>query len=153
MARSRQIKQAKQPKGKTIMSLPFDSEAYYSQHPSWNFNSCDTECWPLNGEPGRKYFWSEILPRLKGLESMTWEEILVKGNHQNHKISARKLNKAAQDRLNDLYIETEYIISLRLNGTHRLYGFMIGAVFNILWFDPNHGDNSYCVVRSHKKHT
>lgn len=153
MARSKHVRQAQQPKGRVIASVPFDSDAYYAQHPAWNFSSCDKEYWMLDGECGRACFWDEILPRLKGLESMTWKEIFLEGKKQNHSIPVEDLNKGAQDRLADMYNDAESIISLRLNGTHRLYGFMTGAVFNILWFDPDHGDNTYCVVQSHKRHT
>lgn len=72
---------------------------------------------------------------------------------QNHSINVGELSKAASDRLMELYIEAESLISLRLNGTHRIYGYMNGAVFNILWVDLEHGDNAACVCRSYKKHT
>ena len=70
---------------------------------------------------------------------------------KNHSINVTALNKAASDRLAELYIEAESLISLRLTGTHRVYGYMNGAVFNILWVDLNHGDNTSCVCRAHKK--
>lgn len=51
------------------------------------------------------------------------------------------------------YIEAEALISLRMTGNHRLYGYMSGRVFNIIWYDDDHGDNDTCVCRSFKKHT
>lgn len=63
------------------------------------------------------------------------------------------LNKTVQNRLDELRIETKAVISLRMKGTYRLYGYRIGNVFYILWFDTNHGDNDTCVCRSRKKHT
>jgi hypothetical protein len=90
---------------------------------------------------------------LKALESQTWNEILVKDKKQNHAIDVDDLNKAAQDRLAELYIEAESLISLRVTGNHRLYGYMMGNVFNILWYDDEHGDNKTCVCRSYLKHT
>lgn len=63
------------------------------------------------------------------------------------------MNKVAQDRLFEKRIEAESLISLRLTGTHRLYGYMTGRVFNILWYDDDHGDNAECVCRSRLKHT
>ena len=38
--------------------------------------------------------------------------------------------------------------TLRLAATHRIYGYMKGAIFNLPWIDLYHGDN-----RSYKKHT
>lgn len=93
------------------------------------------------------------MPHFQGWETQTWKEILVNAKKQNHSIEASELNKAASDRLIELYVEAEAIISLRLTGTHRIYGYIKGSVFNILWVDLNHGDNNTCVCRSRKKHT
>lgn len=62
-------------------------------------------------------------------------------------------NPDAQKRLAQRHIEQDSIISLRLSATHRIYGYITGAVFNILWYDGNHGDNATCVCRSRLKHT
>ena len=78
---------------------------------------------------------------------------MVTANKQNHSLNLKDLNKVAQDRLISMYIEAESLISLRITGTHRLYGYMVGRVFTILWYDDNHGDNEKCVCRSHLKHT
>lgn len=97
--------------------------------------------------------WSEILPRLCALETQTWKEILLQDKKQSHSLNLNDLNKVAQDRLASKYIEAESLISLRVTGNHRLYGYMAGRVFNILWYDDDHGDNSKCVCRSCLKHT
>ena len=52
-----------------------------------------------------------------------------------------------------IYLEAESIISLRVGATKRLYGYMDRAVFCVLWYDPDHGDNNTCVCRAAKKHT
>lgn len=39
------------------------------------------------------------------------------------------------------------------SGISKIYGYMTGRVFNVLWYDDDHGDNSTCVCRSHLKHT
>lgn len=57
-------------------------------------------------------FWTEILPRLKSLESQTWSEILVRDKKKNHFLDLSELNKVAQDRLDSKYIEAESLISL-----------------------------------------
>ena len=133
---------------KTI-KINVSADAYYSEHPSWCFNSCDKEKWEMTANG----LWSEIIPKLKSFEMQTWSEILVAANEQNHSISIENINKAAYNRLFDLQIECDSLISLRLSGTHRLYGYMQNSAFCILWYDTNHGDNTDCVCRSHKKHT
>lgn len=152
MAVSKRIKQTKFPKGNNIGQLE-NPEQYYAQLPSWNFSSCDKEKWSIYSAEVHKVFWNEILPHFQGWESQTWKEVLVNAKKQNHSIKVNELNKIAMDRLTELYIEAEAVISLRLTGTHRIYGYMKGPVFNILWIDLKHGDNSTCVCRTQKKHT
>lgn len=109
--------------------------------------------WPLDEEHAGSLFWGEILPRLKSLETQTWGEILVASKKQNHSIELYSLNPVAQKRLEDLKIEADAIISLRVTGSHRVYGFQVGSAFQILWFDSDHGDNANCVCRSALKYT
>lgn len=104
-------------------------------------------------KPLGKSAWCEILPFLQSLETLTWQEILNYANNKHHLIAIETLNKIARDRLYELHIEAESIMSLRLNGCHRLYGYLEGAVFHLLWFGLNHGDNDTCVCRSRLKNT
>ena len=89
----------------------------------------------------------------KFIEKRTWQDILVKAKKENHGIDVNDLNKCARDRLVELRIEAESLISLRYNGKSRLYGYIIDGMFVILWYDCNHGDNNTCVCRSRLKHT
>ena len=84
---------------------------------------------------------------------MTWSDIFISAKKHNHAIDVASLNKSSRDRFSELCIEAEAIHSLRLGGTIRLYGFLTGPIYNILWYDNDHGDNSTCVCRSAKKHT
>lgn len=147
------IKRRKNPSAKGVRT-EIDSDAFYNKHPSWGFSSIDTEMWQFDKQHAGMYFWGEIFPFFKNLGSMEWREILANDDNSNsHYVEPDSLNPKAKRRLEDRQIEAESIMSLRINGTHRLYGYMTGAVFNILWFDTNHGDNPDCVCRSHKKHT
>ena len=126
---------------------------YYSQNPAWTFANSDQDMWAFSKEHVGEVIWTEIIPRLRALETQTWSEILVRDKKQNHSLDLNDLNRVVQDRLITRYIEAESLISLRVIGTHRLDGYMTGRVFNILWYDDEHGDNSKCVCRSHLKHT
>lgn len=150
--RDKKIKQKEIPKGRSI-AQGGNPEQYYMENPAWSFANSDQEMWSLTQEHIGALIWTEILPRLKSLESQTWSEILVRDKKQNHSINVENLNKIAQARLAAKYIEAEALISLRLTGSHRLYGYMTGRVFNVLWYDDNHGDNCTCVCRSYLKHT
>ena len=150
--RKKIIKQTEVPRGKHI-AQGGDPERYYSQNPAWAFASSDQEMWSFSQEHLNGMFWKEVFPLMKSLESQTWNEILIKDKKKNHPLNPADLNKVAQDRLISKHIEADSIISLRVTGSHRLYGYMTGRVFNVLWFDDNHGDNDKCVCRSHLKHT
>lgn len=151
-ASKKKVKQVKIPEGNRIREKN-NPDQYYSSYPSWNFSICDKKQWSLFSKEQREIFWDEILPRLQNWEKQKWKEILINSKKQIHSIDVDSLNKAASDRLAELYIEAESLISLRLTGTHRIYGYMHGAVFNILWVDLNHGDNASCVCRPYKKHS
>ena len=150
--RRKEVKQKEVPKGKAV-AQGGDPERYYSENPAWTFANADQEMWAFSQKHIGAAIWTEILPRLQALETQTWSEILVRNKKQNHSLDLNELNKVAHDRLASRYIEAESLISLRITGNHRLYGHMTGRVFNILWYDDDHGDNSTCVCRSRLKHT
>lgn len=126
--------------------------AFYDMNPSWRFHKSDPQEWSVDKENLGDIFWDEILPRVKDWDKITWKEILNE-KKDHHPINVDKLTKKAQKRLEKLHIEAEAVYSLRFKGTHRLYGLIENGVFNVLWFDKNHGDNDGCVCQSHKKHT
>lgn len=148
----KKVKQVKFPDGKSIRQGG-DPKQYYSQHPAWNFSGCDKEKWSIYSDAVYEIFRSEILPHFESWESQTWIYILVDAKKQNHSVDLHNLNKVALSRLTKMRVEAEALISLRLSGRHRIYGYMSGAIFNILWIDLDHGDNTTCVCRSTKKHT
>lgn len=146
------VKQSQHPEGNTI-KYGGNPDSYYQMRPSWCFNDCDKDKWPFTEENPGFDFWKDLLPKLKNLETQTWQEILVNAKKQNHSIDITKLNKCAQDRLVELHIEAESLISLRLQGQHRLYGFNNNSTFHIVWYDDDHGDNDTCVCKSTLKYT
>lgn len=94
-----------------------------------------------------------MFPRMQDWEKSVWKDIFLDAKKQNHSLEAGNLSAEAIKRAGQLYIEPDGILSLRLQGTHRIYGYIEDGIFNIVWFDLNHGDNDECVCRSHKKHT
>jgi hypothetical protein len=150
--KNKKVRQNENPRGRSITQGK-DPEQYFMENPAWSFANADQDMWSFTQAHIGNLIWTEILPRLKALETQTWNEILVKDKKQNHSINVQDLSKAAQNRMVAKYIEAESLISLRVTGNHRLYGYMIGRVFNILWYDDDHGDNSTCVCRSYLKHT
>lgn len=152
--KKKQVKQGGQPTKEIREGANPDS--VLKMHPVWRLSSCDcspTCRWSFHKERLQDELWDRIRPKLLEFESMTWGEIFVSAKKQNHSNEITSMNKDARDRLADLAIEADALQSLRLSGNKRLYGFMDGAIYNIIWYDDDHGDNETCVCRSHKKHT
>ena len=84
--KNKQVKQKEIPKGKSI-AQGGDPEQYYSQNPAWTFANADQEMWAFSQDHIGEVIWSEIIPRLKALETQTWGEILVRDKKQNHSLN------------------------------------------------------------------
>lgn len=149
--KKKKVIQKESPSRKSIISQ--DPNDYYNSYPKWRFNLCDTEMWSLESSLRDGTLSADFFSFLGNLESRKWSEILIASKKQNHSINIKDLNPYAIRRLEEKYIEADSIISLRMSGTHRIYGYIVKNIFCILWYDNNHGDNLQCVCRSFKKHT
>jgi hypothetical protein len=88
----------------------------------------------------------DVIDRLRGLESMTWDQIGATGSHF---VEVWKLIKEAKERLQELKIDDiDELYSLRFTNLMRLWGIREGRVFSALWWDPEHK-----ICPSPKKHT
>lgn len=118
--------------------------------------SCDTDetfDWSFTNEKTKKDFWTKIFPKLRDFERMTWNEIETQDKKRNHRNFIDDMNKEARNRIEDLEIEVDALMSLRLGGKIRIYGYREESVFHLVWYDTTHGNNDKCVVKSTKKHT
>ena len=79
----------------------------------------------------------KVRQRLKGLESMTWRDILITGKKQNHHIQISNLDKAARDHLKQLKIDDIDYVSLRVSAKERVFGIRDNAIVKLLWWDPD----------------
>jgi hypothetical protein len=114
--------------------------------PAWHLDLIDLKG-PWGWENvGKEFFFTEIIPKIKNFEKMFWKEIL---NKQNHEVQVAQICKEAQKRLKHIDCDDiENLVSLRLSGTQRIWGFREDNIFKILWWDPDHQ-----VYPSKKKHT
>jgi hypothetical protein len=81
----------------------------------------------------------EIREKIVHFERKTWNDILVREKHWNHAVATTSLSKAARDRLKHLNLDDlEELVSLRLTGPERVWGYRIGFVLHVLWWDPDH---------------
>ncbi|WP_051364895.1 hypothetical protein [Rhodococcus sp. JG-3] len=87
-----------------------------------------------------------VLSLLSGLSNLTWRE--VKAQTYNGRGQARRvLHKSqpvdsicaeAQARLESLSIQTESVFRLRHGSDIRVWGYLEGALFHIVWYDRAH---------------
>jgi hypothetical protein len=73
------------------------------------------------------------------LEDLTWHEILVRDKKRNHTTAVDQLAKPAQDRLRQIKRDDlDALVSIRVTGRQRLFGFRRQNVLYVLWWDPDH---------------
>lgn len=108
-----------------------------SERPSWRIKGVDLDG-PF-GQRVKEENVEEILKFLSEIEAKTWNEILKnRGPGGNHKIDARRICQDARKRLQDLNVEFDTLICLRMTAKKRIWGTRRGSVFYLLWWDPEH---------------
>lgn len=114
---------------------------------SWSISMLDVDgpfCW---SKIGTNKFWSEIIPKIKHLESQSYLVMINDAKH--HNISIDKLTKQARDRLEEIRLDDcEELFSIRLSGKERIFCIQQENVMKILWWDPDH-----LICPCVKKHT
>jgi hypothetical protein len=136
-------KTASQPEKRPRVGQNVDD--FWGSHPVWSFARLDFYAevggWAKLDPDDR----DELLERFRQWEKMTWKEILVDGRKQNHAIFVYKCCDKSKERLEHLKLDDlEELVSLRVNSRGRVIGILDRGVFQILWWDPNHG---VCPVR------
>ena len=155
MPRQRQKKAtaAKVPAGgKNARTSPSgDPRLYDIETVVWHLGILDSDGPWGWGHVRRQVWWEEIWPKLRDFESMTWNEILqasggrASGNN-SHPVEVEGLTKKARNRLAEIkQDDVPQLFSLRLSGRSRVYGIRDRRVLKLLWYDPDHGDNSRAV--------
>lgn len=79
-----------------------------------------------------------IRKRLADFESMTWDEILIRAKKQHHSIPVSEISSGAQRWLDSRRLLIDQVVSLRLTGKERIFGYLEAGVFVVLWWDPHH---------------
>jgi len=135
-------KNAKQP----LPGVDLD-QAAQSERLSWRLSILDTH--------GGHFGWKKCgLAKIEEIHEKLChhEKMSIKEFHTlpgTNKIPVDRLSKKARDRIEELNLDdAEELFEIRLSGKERVWGTMTGAVFNLLWWDPNHE-----VYEVKKKHT
>jgi hypothetical protein len=111
--------------------------SHHHLRPSWRVASIE-----LVGPYGWHSISGETLlyvrEKLAHFETMTWSEILVTGKKRNHSIKVSAITAAARERLEAIGLALDEVVSLRLAGKERVFGYLDNGVLVLLWWDPNH---------------
>lgn len=94
-------------------------------------------CW--TGHHGTT--WEKITEFLGNAESQTWGELTKGGRHTTAKgIELDNFPQETQRRLKEFFRGDvpDMLWELHLGGKPRIWGTRQGALFEILWWDPNH---------------
>lgn len=80
----------------------------------------------------------DIRQKLAHFETMRWSELLVQAKKRNHSIKISEISPEARDRLDLIGIALDEVVSLRLSGKERVFGYLENGVLELLWWDPDH---------------
>lgn len=92
----------------------------------------------------------DVLRKLASFETMTVAEVFHRGDEPGKDYDVAALpNPVARNRLEVAGLADQTKIwRIALGGRPRLYGFLVGNIFHVVWWDPEHE-----VWPSQKKHT
>ena len=152
-SKKKKVKVSEKPKGIKEARNTENPESYYDKTPKWVFKDMDVdhEKWSLQK---CNNIYPYIIEKMKDYEGMTWGEIMKatggrRTGNNNHFENVDEFIKEAQERWIELKLE-EYseAFSLRLTGTHRLYGILEDGTFRVILYDEDHE-----IYKSTKRHT
>lgn len=105
--------------------------------PVWRFSDVDHDgVYSFSVMDTAKFV--EFLGKLKSFESMKWKELLTGGQHCK-RYEVDKMPAPSRKRLIELQLDDlDTLVRFRCSGPERLYGFLRGHVFHVLWWDPEH---------------
>lgn len=88
---------------------------------------------------------ADLLKLLEDLSELTWQQVKdmrtgskrrLRPLHHDQPISS--ICRSAQQRLTELQVDVESVFRLRHGNMIRVWGYLVGPVFKILWYDRDH---------------
>lgn len=139
MAKNKQIKTSS-PVSSTVSKTPKIEirQNFYQLKPAWRISRLEMRD-PFGWHKIKQEKLVEVCSKLGELEASTWSEIFITRKKQNHSVLVSSLCKDARDRLKALKLdEYEELISIRLSGPERVWGYQYQDALTLLWWDPEH---------------
>ncbi|RFZ48243.1 hypothetical protein MSS2_04759 [Mycobacterium marinum] len=132
------------PQRKHVQQSAAPPEGIDHQQFSWSAAEVDHEytgawAWKLSAKDV-----ADLLKLLEETSRLTWREVkaLRTGGRRSralhHDQSVKSICTAAQQRLAQLEIDVEHVFRLRHGSAIRIWGYLAGSVFRILWYDREH---------------
>ncbi len=114
-----------------------DPGTSFLKKPSWGFSLLDMNG-PYGWRTANKGDFVRVFEHLRNMEKLKLSEILGERHRGNHQVRPNQLSSKAQHRLKKLGMAPDKLISLRLDGSTRIWLIQEGLVLSLLWWDPYH---------------
>lgn len=116
-----------------------DLGAYRKRRVVWRLGTLDLQHprdWLREGDASALL---DVLARMRDYERLTWSEVDTASRHNHPWEDIGEWERESRDRLAELELDDQdgwYQLHLERRG--RLFGFRVGEVFNIVWWDRSH---------------
>lgn len=114
----------------------------------WTIDDADRSgawTWGIDRDWGESAWSTNLHPKLKEFEKLTWAEIEShtygnegKRHRSHHAMSTDKVCDEAQARLLELERDPETLFRFRFGNLPRLWGVRVVEKFEVIWYDPTH---------------
>ncbi|OMC47367.1 hypothetical protein A5742_24450 [Mycolicibacterium fortuitum] len=135
---------AGRPQRKQVKQSAAPLEAIDNQDFAWSAGEIDHQyagewAWDLTPKD-----IADLLKLLEELSRLTWREVKAmttggrEGHKKHHDQPVSSICTQAQQRLGELQVDVERVFRLRHGSAIRIWGYLAGPVFRILWYDREH---------------
>lgn len=116
-----------------------DPESWKREQLSWRFGVTTQSLrindygWNKLDKPSK---WFDLLNKMAHLEGMIWNQILFLGHV--HEVKPKDCSRHFEQHIKKLNVEEEALLQLPFGNKHRLFGYRVGAVFYVIYYDHEH---------------
>ena len=132
-----QQKQKRRPKAEQISTYLPPSGSTDGEHPSFRFTYADQNRWPLSDWTSSEI--DDLIQGLKRIEKYTWEQIKGQGSKKRgESVGTGYKWITSHPELPDLVPDDAKLSEMRIDNKKRIFGFRVGVIYYIVWFDRDH---------------
>lgn len=121
----------------SALTHPTGSENADEQHPSFRFEYTDENRWLLSDWQSSEI--DDLIHGLKKIERYTWAQIKSQGSKQRGgSVGCGYKLITNHPKLPESISEDVKLSEMRVDERKRIFGFRVGSIYYIVWFDRNH---------------